>query len=117
MGLAVTRRDVEKIYRHDPCWYSEARGFSGYEPTYDESFRAALNQWRSQRLSITEIDRPKAIEASRLNSSYGYREFLNCNADAFRNATKVLSNRLGFRSVRLLIEAFDGNLEMARVLT
>lgn len=93
-GLAITPDDVERLRRHDPCWYNEARNYGyNYDPTRDEAFQAAQHQWREQRDKITEI--PSAGEISGMRMSVGgYQEYLNCYADAFRTAAKVLEARL-----------------------
>lgn len=94
MGLPIRKEDVERLRSHDPCWYTEARGFHGYEPTYEDAFRSALDQWVEQRKRVVEVTPPTTIEPSRTHPPYGYRDFLNCNGDAFRNAAKTLDNRL-----------------------
>jgi len=93
-GLPNTQEDIERLRPRDPCWYTAARGFYGYEPTAEDKFQSALSEWQSARAKVGALPEVPTIGARSSHPEYNFVEFLNCHADAFRNAATVLDNRL-----------------------
>ncbi len=90
LGLPLSIADVDRMRRHDPCWRSRANGFHGYYPREEKSYVEAVSKWIEQREKVA----PRRQSGAKELSSYLYRSFQTCNADAFRNATAVLVSRL-----------------------
>ncbi|MBP1150293.1 hypothetical protein [Methylocaldum sp. RMAD-M] len=93
-GLPITQNDMERLRPHDPCWYTDARGFYGYEPTAEDKFQSALSEWQRARAKVGAVPEVPTIDTRSSHPEYSFVEFLNCHADAFRNAATVLDNRL-----------------------
>lgn len=90
LGLPLSIADVDRMRRHDPCWHSTANGYYGYSPREEKSYVEAVSKWIEQREKVA----PKQQSGAKQLSSYRYRSFPTCTADAFRNATVVLTSRL-----------------------
>ncbi|MGZ3238381.1 MAG: hypothetical protein ACXU8A_13500, partial [Burkholderiaceae bacterium] len=96
-GLPVTTSDIEHLRHSDPCWHTAANDSFFYDPTQEEAFQMAQFQWETERIKAYEVFQLKENNRQHISSSFNYpdySDYLNCHADAFRNAAVTLRNRL-----------------------